>query len=51
MLGHNVIWHRTLKEFKELNRFNKSVADSINPRWESACLCKQRLSALAYIKN
>lgn len=41
MVDHSVIWHRTLKEFKELNS-----AQSINPRWEAAYLCKQRLSAL-----
>lgn len=46
MIDHSMLWHRTLKEFKELNS-----VDSINPRWESAYLCKQRLSALTCIKK
>lgn len=46
VVDQHVIWHITLKEFEEL-----SSIDSINPRWESAYLCKQRLSALNIYKN
>lgn len=46
VVDQHVIWNITLKEFEEL-----SSIDSINPRWESAYLCKQRLSALNIYKN